>query len=166
VALMIHWWFACTGEVVPPRPDAPLVDVASWETASSADPFEDERPDGASCDDGAAVEGGTFEIDTGRCTWAWFEQPSLAEVRSGDTLEFVFWHGYLDAPAPAQTHVAVVLGDEVLHEVFLDVPGEPDAHTEVFTAPDDAPEGTPVGLHLHNHGSNTYNVLRLDRLGD
>jgi hypothetical protein len=153
---------ACAG----PAPAGPvaLIDAASWVPSPAPDPFVDHRPADASCDGGTSVEGATLEIDTGACTWLWVEQPLLDEVAAGDRLEFVFWHGWLDAPEPAEAHLALAFEGEPAWDVTVPVPGEPDAYTIELDAPSAVPAGAPVGLHLHNHGANTWNVLRLDRL--
>lgn len=160
---MILWLLACENEPTATGPVA-LVDVAAWAPADSVDPFADERPDGATCDGGTELEGGTLEVDTGVCAWLWVEQPLLAPVAEGDPLELVFWHSWLDAPEPAEGHLAVVIDGEVAHELLVPIPGEPASYTERFASPATARAGAPVGLHLHNHGTNTWNVLRLDRL--
>jgi hypothetical protein len=157
-------WAGCAPEPSEPLPPGPLVDVAAWVPGGDPDPFADHRPADAVCDGGTKLETGTLEVDTDVCTWLWVTQPALAAVRAGDALEFVFWHNYLDAPEPAQGHLAVTIDGELVFEAFVDIPHEPAAHTETFDAPFDARSGAEVGLHLHNHGANTWNVLRLDRV--
>ncbi len=153
----------------PDRPAAPaasLADMTAWVEADPAtDPLGAERPAEAGCPlGGTQLEGSTFEVDTGLCRWLWVTQPLPVDVFAGDPLELVFWHSVLLADPPADAHLAVVFDGELAHEVVIGVPGEPYAYTEAFEAPADAPAGAPLGLHLHNHGANTWNVLRIDRV--
>lgn len=149
----------------PPEPAGPVALIAAdaWEIGGDDDPFVDHRPADARCDAGAVVEGSTLEVDTGACAWLWATQPARGAVGPGAPLEFVFWHGWLDAPEPAEAHVAVTIDGRLAWETFVPVPSEPVAYTEHFDSPVAASAGAPIGLHLHNHGANTWNVLRLDR---
>ncbi|MCA9636719.1 MAG: hypothetical protein KC420_11890 [Myxococcales bacterium] len=36
------------------------------------------------------------------------------------------------------------------------IPGPADARDLVIEAPEEAPAGAPITLHLHNHGANTW----------
>jgi hypothetical protein len=155
-----------TGGAAPIGPPGPLAAMSAWVDADPAtDPFAAERPEAAACPlGGTQLEGSTFEVDTGVCTWLWVEQPLPVAVAVGDPLELVFWHSLLLSDPPADAHLAVVIDGELVHEVVIGVPGDPYAYTEAFAAPIAAPAGAPIALHLHNHGANTWNVLRIDRV--
>lgn len=148
-----------------PREEAELADMHAWGTPTLADPFPDVPADG-DCPWGTYVEGNTFEADTGVCTYVWTEQPLLADLREGDTVELVFWHSTLQADAPAVGHVALAAGGRPLYEREVPIPADYTAYTETALVEADAEAGEPLGLHLHNHGVNTWTFLRVTRLGE
>jgi hypothetical protein len=149
-----------------PREEAVLVDMAAWQpgdVAVAPDPFPDHRPAEADCPEGGALlEGASFEIRTASCSYGWFQQPTLADLRPSDAVEIVFWHSTLVSDPPAQGHIALVVGDEVLYERYIDIPSEPAAYTETVAGVS-APAGSVATLHLHNHGANDWNLLRVER---
>lgn len=156
-----------SGRPAEPRPAAALVDMAAWQpgdAAVHADPDADERAPGTDCPTGGSyLEGSSLEINTALCTWAWFQQPALADLRRGDVVELVYWHSALVADPPAQGHLALSVGDEVLYDTLVDIPKDAAAYTESVEVGFDAAAGEVVTLHLHNHGANTWNLLRVDR---
>jgi hypothetical protein len=143
---------------VYPGSDAPLIDLALWEVAA-ADPFPD-RPDDTSCPLGFGIESGLFEIQSDLCRYGAFVQPSLAPVRLGDDVELILVHDALYAEDPGgQAHIGIALGDAIGWETWVPIPAEPGFFRPIFAAPADAPLGTPVTLHVHNHGVNNYRIV-------
>ncbi len=148
-------------------PAAALVTMEDWVVASEPDPMEAHRPEVDGCTElGWGVEGESLEVDTGICAFLSLTQPLRVDLSVGEPVEWVFWHGWLTNPTPAEGHVAIYVGQELLVEQWIDIPGDPWSYTEVVPSSISAPAGTPVTLHLHNHGSNTWNVLRLERVGE
>ena len=153
-----------------PRPDAYLVDMAAWVTgdaAVAADPFPDHQPEGEplECPTGSVLlEGASLEIRTGTCKYAWLQQPLLADLREGEPVEIVYWHSALVADPPAQAHFALTIGDRLLFERTVEIPSAPAAYTESFASPIAGKPGDIVTLHLHNHGTNDWNFLRVERV--
>lgn len=135
-----------------------LVDVAMFEqTAAQDDPYADRPQDASVCEFGFGLENGLFEIQTDLCAYAGFEQPTLAPIRTGDTLEFLLIHDALYAEEPGvSAHLSIALGDAVVWETSIPFPAEPGIVRPEWTADADAPEGTPLRLHIHNHGVNNY----------
>lgn len=159
------WWVACAepeGEVLR---EAALLAVADrWVTGDVAlDPLTDRPDDGLCPESGVYVEGGTIEVNTEKCTYAWLQQPTLVDLAPDDVVEIVFWHSALLADAPAYGHLAITLGEQLVHERWVDIPADAMAYTDRIVTPPAAPAGTMIGLHLHNHGANTWNVLRVER---
>jgi hypothetical protein len=147
-----------------PRPEAVLGDMTVWGPAVAADPFDD-IPEGGVCPIGGTfVEGQTFEANTGVCTYVWTEQPLLADLVPGDTVEVVFWHSTLVSDLPADAHLAFAVDGSTLYDRRVPIPSGYLAYTETAEVDFEAEAGAPLGLHLHNHGANTWNVLRLTRL--
>ena len=136
-----------------------LIDLAAFEKSSQAeDPF-DGRPADVQCEFGYGLEDGFFEIETDLCHYGGFVQPSLAPIRVGDTLDFLLLHENLTSADPeAETHVGIAIGDEIVFEATIDIPAEASFLDPQWVSTVDAPAGTPVHLHLHNHGINSYRV--------
>jgi hypothetical protein len=144
-----------------------MVAWAWGDPAVAADPLPDHRAAGGECPPGTALmEGGSFEVRTGTCTYGWFQQPALADLVPGDQVEIVFWHSSLVAEGPAEGHVALYVDGQPLFDKVVAVPSDPAAYTEVADVSFSAPEGAIVTMHVHNHGANDWNFLRVERVGD
>ncbi len=162
---MIVWWLACAD---PVRPEVPLAAMDAWIVGSEdVDPFAAHRGDVAECPVGTVtVEDGALEVDTGLCDYVLLEQPLLADVQAGELVEIVFWHNELAALSPAEAHVAFAIDGSVVVEHTIPIPSLAAAYAETVEITDDVAVGAPLVLHLHNHGANTWNVLRITRLSD
>ncbi|MEO0603541.1 MAG: hypothetical protein AAF211_19030 [Myxococcota bacterium] len=162
--MILLGWFACAA----PRPEAILVQMDAWRTATAAnDLFPEHRTNPVDCPLATVtVEDGALEVDTGLCDYVLLEQPLLADVRAGEAVEIVFWHNELAALEPAEAHVAFGVAGEVWLDRTLPIPSLAGAYADVVEVPVDTPAGAGLQLHLHNHGANTWNVLRVTRLAD
>ena len=141
----------------------PLVRAEAWDLDAAADdPFADHRPDFVQCEIGWDVETGLFEINTELCLYGAFVQPSLAPIHAGDELELVLLHDALySAEGEAVAHVAVALGSEIAWQTELPIPSEAGQVRETWTASADLEVGSPIHLHVHNHGTNNYRLVAL-----
>jgi hypothetical protein len=139
----------------------PLVSGQAWAPAGAHDdPLADERPATVDCPTAAwGLEAGGLEIQTGACNYFFVTQPSLAAIEAGDAVDIVVFHQYLDAPEPAEGHVAILVGHDVVWEAHVEIPAEADVLEARVVAERAWPVGTPVGVHLHNHGYNAWTVL-------
>ncbi len=108
-----------------------------------------------------AEEAGAIEVQTGACAYFTVSQPLPTSLRRGDTLTASVWHADLDAAEPAEGHVALWLGEEVLWEMVVQIPAMADVYEVSVQLTEAVPEGTPVGWHLHNHGYNSWKVAEL-----
>lgn len=151
---------ASTGDVQ--EGSAKLIDLGAFEkTTRSADPFDD-RPDDVVCEFGFGLEDGFFEVETDLCRYGAFSQPSRAPVRVGDTLSLLLLHENLVSDDPdAEVHVGIALGDTIVWETTIDIPTEAAFLDPQWVSTVDAPAGTPVHVHIHNHGINSYRVSDL-----
>jgi hypothetical protein len=139
-----------------------LVDPSLWSAvAADEDPFTD-RPDSVDCPSSSwgveVSESGetALELDTGVCDYASFSQDSLARVQAGDRV-FVNWtHSDLTAEEPSQAHVAIWLGEVVLWDSVEPIPSTADETRYDLPVEIDVPVGTPVWIHVHNHGDNKW----------
>ena len=136
-------------------------DVAYQDAAE--DSLADHRPADADCPDNSWYnEDGALEVETGYCSYLSLAQPSLADITAGDEVQLVLWHGDLVFEAPAQAHVAVSIDGEIIWEESVDIPAEAGIFDTRVTVPFDAPAGSTVEYHLHNHGYNTWTLLALE----
>ena len=159
----------CGGDL-PAEPDAgtpqthPLIDNLAWTPViEDDDPLADHRPADPTCPDGAWYEeDGALDVETGFCTYLAVSQPALSDVDPGDALEIILWHANLGDGDGTPAHLAILLGDTVVWEATVDMPADAEVYQEVFASPIAHAEGEPVGLHLHNHGYNSWTLLSLE----
>ena len=130
---------------------------------AARDPLADHRPADVDCPPATwGAEGGGFEIQTGACNYAAFDQPLPMPLEAGDLLAISIWHDLLDAPEPATAHVAVWVGETVVWQDEVEIPA-PSAALEALVPIDATPSpDARVGLHLHNHGFNSWRFVSMD----
>jgi hypothetical protein len=154
------------GDSTPGFERTPLLAPTSLTLLDAAtDPLADHRPPDDACPPAAwRPEAGGFEVQTGACRYAAFEQPLPVQPAGGDQLRVLLWHDVLNAPTPAKGHVAVLLGGRVAWEVELDIPAASASMEAVVAIPEGLPDGARLGLHLHNHGNNSWRFYAIDLL--
>ena len=166
---MIAWLLvACAAPPGPSgssaAPRVSLVAADAWDLVvdPADDPWGALRPDDAECPARAwDVEGDTFEVDTGSCTWGTFWQPAALGVRAGMPVDLVVWHLDLWAPEPATGLAGIALDGEIIWEETAEIPGDEAIWSATVTAPRDVPAGAPVTFHVHNHGTNAWRISEL-----
>lgn len=128
-----------------------------------ADPLVTHRPAEVDCPAATwGPEGGGFEIQTGACNYGAFDQSLSTPLKAGDTLNILIWHDMLDFSESAVAHVAIWAGTQILWEADVDIPG-PSGSFEVAAAIEDTPApDARLGLHLHNHGFNSWRFVTID----
>ena len=150
-----------------------LVAVDAWVRVADveADQFGDERPEGRyECneEEGLVVENvgpdPAFEIKTDLCNYGTVGQPSLAPIVAGDEIKIRGWHWDLESEEPAEAHIAIAIGDQVVWEELIAIPSPASMLTADLVADRDAPQGTEVQFHVHNHGINSYDVISVEVL--
>lgn len=142
----------------------PLLDpFALTPVDADADPLRQHRPSEVVCPAATwGPEGGGFEVQTGACHYAAFDQPLSTPLRAGDALSIIVWHDTLDFVEPAVAHVAVWIGETVLWEAEVAIPA-PSGSFEVTVPIEEAPAPhARLGLHLHNHGFNSWRFMSVD----
>lgn len=137
----------------------PLTDTAAWTAAEAdEDPLFSHRPSRVDCEPPAwREEFGAIEVDTGACNYLSLRQPALAALARGDEIQLSAWWQTLAHVESATGHLAIFAGADLLWEEEIAIPGPADARALIVRAPADYPAGTPITLHLHNHGHNTWN---------
>ncbi|MBX2796453.1 MAG: hypothetical protein KTR31_02255 [Myxococcales bacterium] len=139
--------------------------MALWVPATEVDPLAEHQPEQWACPLGSVLqEGLTVEVNTGLCSYAFYSQPLLAELSPGDRVEVVMWHNDLVAKGPAEGHIALLTGTDVLWERTIPIPADPCSYTDVVEVSDAVEAGTPLLLHVHNHGANSWNLFRVQRV--
>ena len=74
----------------------------------------------------------------------------------------MLWHGDLAFEEPAEAHVAISIDGEIIWENTVQIPAEAAIFDTRVTVPFDAPAGSKVEYHLHNHGFNSWTLLQLE----
>lgn len=138
----------------------PLVSPMLWQpVAEPDDPLAAHRPAQVSCPLGSWLyEAQGLEVDTSQCNYGMFSQPSQVAIVPGARFVASLYHFDLIAEAPATAHVALLVGDELIWEQDIAIPGKANAYAIDLTLDFTAPAGTPVYFHLHNHGQNTWTL--------
>ena len=165
------WALACSALLLgcaasPADPDTdpswiPLVLAEAWQPApAGADPMAHHADaDAIACgeqDWHAELDG--LEVETTRCNYASLQQPLLADLEQGAALRVRVWWQTLVSPEPVVGHLALFVGDQLVWEEHVPIPGPADVREVEFASPVSAAAGTTVTFHLHNHGSNTWNL--------
>ncbi len=120
-----------------------------------------EGPPVVPCGPGGLVpEGDALEIRTAWCDPADVTAPLPVDVPAGTLVDLTLVHSALVADG-GHAHFALFVGDETLwtHEIPIPAPATFLSPRVVVQQAHAA--GTPVVLHVHNHGSNTYKLVGL-----
>ena len=128
------------------------------------DPLAHHRPTEVDCPSATwGPEGGGFEIQTGACNYAAFDQPVSTPIKAGDTLTILAWHDTLDFVEPATAHVAVWVGRTVVWEAEVAIPASSGLFDVSVPIEDEPGPDARLGLHPHNHGFNSWRFIAVDR---
>ena len=155
-------------EACIPREATDLIALDAWEVVTAdADPLADHRPEEVVCPSPAELlETGVMEIDTEFCNYFSVSQPLLEDVRPCERLQAVFTHEPLTNDEPAEAHVALLIGGELVWEEALRIPQPSNVLSPEWEVTEAIPAGTPIVVHLHNHGVNNYRLLSVRRLAE
>jgi hypothetical protein len=140
-----------------PTIEVPLVTADAWVLVEGdADPFQADRPEGATCTGGFQLESGVFEVETDLCAWGTFQQPLLTDVAAQTPLRIIAWHLPLWAPEPAEGVLILEVGGHRIWDLVIPIPHEAMLYNEEVLAPAELLHDDPVYLHVHNHGTNSW----------
>ena len=147
-----------------PSASTALVDVDSWSIQAAVnDGLASHRPAEVDCPTNSWYnEDGALEVETGYCNYLSVSQPSKTGIAAGNTVHLVLWHGDLAFEQPATAHVAVTIAGELIWEQQVSIPTQAEIYDLRIPINFDAPEGSTVEYHLHNHGYNAWTLLALD----
>lgn len=138
----------------------PLTLPMAWmPVPETMDPLAAHRPADVNCPLGGWLfEPQGLEINTLLCNYAMFGQPARAAIAKGARVVASLYHFDLVAEEPATAHVALLVGDSLVWEQEIAIPGKANAYAIDVPATFAADAGTPVYFHLHNHGQNTWTL--------
>ena len=151
-------------EASPALQRSSLVAVDAWaEQDAAADSLAAHRPADVICPANSWYpEDGALEVETGYCNYLSLAQPSKVALNRGDTLHLVLWHADLAFEEPAAAHVAVSIAGQLVWEAEVAIPARANIYDLRIPVDFDAPAGSVVEYHLHNHGYNTWTLLELE----
>jgi hypothetical protein len=137
---------------------APLSDLEFLNEAE--DPLSSHRPSQVVCNNltGYYREEDALEVDTARCNYLSVAERARRDAKAGESLETEISHFDLTAPEPATAHLALLVREHVIFEQTVEIPGPGNVIAVSVPLPVDVATGDRIGIHLHNHGQNTWNV--------
>lgn len=159
---------APTCEEAPEGVLVSLVDHAAWRLASpEEDPWRAHRPADVACPEGSRssedfAEMPSFGVDTAACGYTTVIQPTRSDLCAGEALYIWLWRFPLTGPEGATATLGVALGEAVVWEETIPIPARSALVALTVPVPP-TPAGTPIRLHVRNHGENTYQLLDLAR---
>jgi hypothetical protein len=140
-----------------------LVDLGDFtEMDEAADPFAPMVPGHLPCTPPAFVieqdpaGSSTLEVRTDVCNFLTLQQPAQVPIRRGDSLRLLLWHNTLETLESAQAYAAISIDGAVVWSVDVAIPSAAVSYTPTWRASKNVPEGSPVLLHIHNHGANAW----------
>jgi hypothetical protein len=157
---------AATPDAAPELVEVSLLDPEAFAYADLAhDPLASHQPEEIRCGlSGFYPERGELELDTGGCNYLYVEQPAPHAVPAGSEVHLLLRHFDLAAPELAEAHVALLFGDTVQWEKLIEIPGGANAYEVSWQSSEALEAGSPIRLHLHNHGQNTWTLGALGAL--
>lgn len=157
----------CSGEKVADEPTteriviAPLVALSAL--SEEADRLAAHRPASVDCNNltGWYVEDGRLEANTAECNYLALVEPAARDAHAGEVLKTQLSHFDLTAAEAAEAHIALLVESDIIWEHTVPIPA--DAHILEISIPleRDIREGDLIGIHLHNHGQNSWNLSPL-----
>lgn len=141
-----------------------LIDPSAWVPATAAEDPAGDRPDTVTCPPSAwfveTVPEEALEVDTGVCDYLALQQPALTRLRGG-WLHLRFAHGDLDAGFRSEAHLALYADDTLLYSQRMEIPAAAWDYEVDLDELEPFPQHTPLTLHLHNHGANSWSFAEL-----
>lgn len=136
----------------------PLIALKPQE--ADLDPFQEHRPEEIDCNSlsGWYLEDNLLEANTAECNYLSLTESAATTAHAGDTLVTEISYFDLTAAEAAEAHLALTAGSRVLFQTTIPIPSTADVlHLEIELE-EDIQEGVAMGIHLHNHGQNTWNI--------
>lgn len=158
-------WLLIFGSILgcTPLEKRDLVDNSVWQLVpADEDPFGDLRVAPADCNPlGITVEAGVLEIQTDVCSFATVKQTALARSRNGHRLDILAYHSALFSEPEATGYIAVQIGETLVWEQTVAIPGDADVYANTFDMYPEIDEETSIFFHVHNHGANSWKLAHV-----
>lgn len=139
-----------------------LTGLEQWRVLDAdEDPWAQWRPEVLECTESQArplIEEGLIEFDLKRCPWFSVEHPLLQDVREGETLRILASHAVLQALEPSTGHMEIRVDGETIFTYEVPIPHPSAILHELPPAARDYAAGTPVQVHVRNHGPNSWRL--------
>ena len=137
-----------------------LINMEDWYLGDHAsDPLKDHQPESIDCSvTSFQMESEQLEVETDLCNYAFVEFELLQDVPKGTPADLLLLHTGLWAEEPATAHAALLIDGVIFWEVEASVPASAEFFFYEGTFPVDASIGTPIQLHIHNHGANDWRL--------
>ena len=140
-----------------------LIENDRWDYHDeTTDPFTEHRPETVDCNPlGVTNESGVLEVQTDVCGYASLKQSALLGVARGTLVEVLVYHSALFDLEPAEGHVAVMSGEQILMERWVEIPSEADVYALELTLEEPIVESETITFHVHNHGANSWKMAHI-----
>ena len=103
-----------------------------------------------------------FSVLTTFCDYIIVRQETLVDIQEGDTVKIRFWHSQLTAPFDYVAVANIVIDEEEIWREEFPIPLlESGISKSEWIATSDIPSGTPIYLHVNNHGNNEYSLIEI-----
>lgn len=145
-----------------PREDTfePLVDLEGWTEVDPADdPWAHLDP---GCRAAWSLETGLLEFDTNGCGYLTLQQPALVDLRSRAWVVGWIVHDGLWAEEDATSTMGVAVDGAIVWELEKAIPAPSATERVEAELPFAVRAGTPIQIHVHNHGINDYRWLEIE----
>lgn len=138
--------------------------AGGWRIAGAEeDPFAD-RPAAVNCiTQSVTAEGDALEVATDECDYVTLVQPIDPDLMACDVFHASVAHYPLVAEGPATAHVALMLGETLIWERSVPIPGDAAVYEVLHRPEAPIPRGTNLYFHLHNHGANDWYLSEVGR---
>lgn len=140
---------------------APFVTLSQIEKAE--DHLSTHRPESVDCNDltGWYVEDGVLEVNTAECDYLALVEPAAAPAHAGEILKTRLSFFDLTAPEASSAHIALMVETDIIWEQIIPIPTNAQVLELAVELDRNIQEGDLMGIHLHNHGQNTWNLTPL-----
>jgi hypothetical protein len=102
-----------------------------------------------------------IEIDTSRCKNQTLFQPLPQMMPAGSQISIVGFHFGLTGIERTQGHFAIAIGDQVIVNEGVDIPGSSGGFERRFEVTTLIPSDSPIYWHIHNHGANRWILVSM-----
>lgn len=124
------------------------------------DPLVLHRPEEIDCNTlvGWTMEEGLLEVNTAECNYLSLSEPAAVSAPAGAWVKTRISYFDLTAPEPTEAHLALLVEGRILWEATIAVPSAADILDVEAQLTEDVAKGDSIGMHLHNHGQNSWNI--------